>query len=78
MSKLSTVGFALIVCAAAVSLAAVLLRSDARTEWREWWVGAWAPREEFTPKGWYCALGARVLTGLGLVLYLLGTLGNSG
>jgi hypothetical protein len=41
-------------------------------------VGAWAPRAEFTPGGWYCAVGARVLTGLGLALSLLGTLESSG
>lgn len=78
MSKLSTVGFGLVACTAAGNLAAVLLRSYAQREWREWWVGAWAPRAEFTPGGWYCAVGARGLTGLGLALSLLGTLESSG
>ncbi len=78
MSKLSAVGFAVICCAAALGVVAVLRRSEDRAEWRDWWVGAWAPREEFTLKGWYCAVGARVLTGLGLLLYMLGTLGNPG
>ena len=78
MSKLSTAGFTLLLCAAALGMIAVLLRAESSAGWRDWWVGAWAPREEFTPKGWYCAVGARVLTGLGLLLYVLGTLGSSG
>ena len=78
MSQLSAVGFILLLCAAALGLVAVLLRSETPAGWRDWWAGAWAPREEFTPKGWYCAVGARVLTGLGLLLYVLGTLGRPG
>ena len=78
MSKLSAVGFTMLFCAAALGPVAVLLRPGASAGWRDWWVGAWAPREEFTPKAWYCAVGARVLTGLGLLLYVLGLLGSSG
>ena len=78
MSKISAVGFTLLLCAAALSVAAVLLRAEAPAGWRDWWVGAWAPREEFSPKGWHCAVGARVLSGLGLLLYVLGTHGSSG
>jgi hypothetical protein len=76
MSKLSAVGFTLLLCAAALGLVAVLLRPEASAGWRDWWVGAWAPREEFTATGWYAAVGARVLTGVGLLLYALGTVGN--
>jgi hypothetical protein len=61
MSKLSATGFTLVLCAAALGLVAVLLRAQASAGWRDWWVGAWAPREEFTPKGWDFAVGARVL-----------------
>jgi hypothetical protein len=78
LSKLSAAGFTLLLCAAALGLVAVLLRTEASAEWRDWRVGAWAPREEFTPKGWYFALGARVLTGLGLLLHVLGMPGSAG
>ena len=78
MSKLSAAGFTLLLCAAALGLVAVLLRSEASAGWRDWWVGAWAPREEFTPKGWRFAVGARVLTILGLLLYVLGMHGSAG
>jgi hypothetical protein len=40
--------------------------------------GSLGPREEFAPTGWYVAMAARALTGLGLLLYVLGTLGSSG
>jgi hypothetical protein len=70
MSKLSAVGIARLVAAAGFHLVAVLLRSA--TGWRVWWVGAWAPLEEFSSKGRPWAVGARVLTGLGLLLYVLG------
>ena len=78
LSKLSAAGFTLLLCAAAPGLVAVLLRTEASASWRDWWVGAWAPREEFTPKGWYFAVGARVLTGLGLLLDVLGMPGSAG
>ena len=48
MSNLTAIGFDLLVCAAALALAAVLLRSEGRTGWREWWAGPWAPLAEFT------------------------------
>ncbi|MGH7512501.1 MAG: hypothetical protein ACREOQ_06200 [Gemmatimonadales bacterium] len=73
MSNLSAIGFDLLVCAAALALAAVLLRSEGRKGWREWWAGPWAPLAEFTSSGGYCALAARVLIGVGLLLYVLGT-----
>jgi hypothetical protein len=78
MSKLSAAGFIFLLCAAALGVGAVLLRTAASARWRDWWVGAWAPREEFTPKGWHFAVGARVLTVLGLLLYVLGMPGSPG
>ena len=78
MSKLSAAGFTLLLCAAALGVVAVLHRTEASAGWRDWWVGAWAPREEFTPKGWHFAVGARVLTMLGLLLYVFGMPGSPG
>lgn len=75
MSRLSAAGLALLFCAAAFGVLAVMLRVPASAGWRDWWAGAWAPREEFTPGGWRCAVAARVLTGLGLLVYVLGTRG---
>jgi hypothetical protein len=76
MSLLSDVGLALLFVAAGCQVAAVRLRAEPAAGWRDWWTGAWAPLDEFGAKGWHWAVGARVLTGLGLLLYVLGRHGS--
>jgi hypothetical protein len=76
MSRLSALGFTILLAAAGLHLVAVLQRPSA--DWRAWRVGAWAPLEEFGPKGRYCAVGARALTGVGLLLYVIGMHWSSG
>jgi hypothetical protein len=72
MRTLSEFGIASLLAAAGGHVVAVRLRSEGAAGWRDWWAGAWAPLSEFDPKGRYWAVGARLLTGLGLLLYLLG------
>ena len=72
MRTLSSLGWAVLFGAAGCHVLAVLQRSEPAPDWRAWWAGAWAPLEEFSPKGRYWAMAARILTALALLLYVLG------
>ena len=78
MSKLSVAGFTLLFCAAPLAWLRFCFVPRPRRSGETGGFGAWAPREEFTPKGWHFAVGARVLTMLGLLLYVLGMPGSAG
>jgi hypothetical protein len=77
MNKLSALGFAFFLCAAVLGLVSAFLRSGAKARRLTWWVGPFAPRESFSPEGWYCAIAARVLGILGLVLLAFGGVWSS-